>query len=72
MTYAEHVAHFLKLAARPFDRNRTPLEMRAVTDEELWRDVTPVPEPARDPLLPPARNDFSTDFSEQPTKEITP
>lgn len=70
MTPVEHVAHFLKLVSRPFDRSRTPLEMRAVTDEELWRDVTPQPEPKRDPLLPPVRGEFSTDFSDEPTKEI--
>jgi hypothetical protein len=71
MNPADYFAFFWRRITRPVDRNRTPVELRAVTDEDLWRDITPPPETPLSPILPPFRgDDFSTDFNEEPTREI--
>lgn len=69
MTPSEHIAYFLRLATRPFDRNRTPVNGMPVVPEVLWRDVTP---PPIEHAHPSERRiaEFSTDFHEEPTKEI--
>lgn len=51
------------------DRVNT-VEMPVVTAQEAFDGLTPPPEPATDPILPPLVRGYSTDFEEEKTTEI--
>lgn len=84
MDYAEYFTRFLKLILRPAelavdavaerkpDRKVTPAAVNVVTDEEMWRDLTPT---APINYLPPESRPMvgafdELEWPEEKTKEI--